>query len=101
MHKNIKSSMAIKQKIYELVESHDQAITGLRVQDGHGDFATIHTYPLIDRIFSTIKSHVTKVYTRECYYLLCKKMTYELMYIVKGEQKNGDGPEEPIFYWVC
>ena len=70
----------------------------LRVQDGHGDFATIHTYPLIDKIFSTVKSHVAK---RERYYLLCKEMTYDLMYIVKSEQQNGDGPEEPIFYWVC
>ncbi|KAJ8421812.1 hypothetical protein Cgig2_009395 [Carnegiea gigantea] len=83
MHRNIKSSMTANQKLHELVEAYDQAIIELRVQDGLGDFATIHTYPFIDRIFSTIKSHAAKIYTRECFYLLYKEMTYESIYIVK------------------
>ena len=72
MHRNIKSSMTVKQKSYELVELYGQAIIELRVQDRCSEFATIYTYPLIDGIFSTIKSDGVKIYLRYCFHLLCK-----------------------------
>jgi len=72
----------------------------LRVQHGHNDYMTLHTYPVIGGILCNVKTHAAKIYTRNCYELVCKEMSFESMYIVKEEKQKQGGVEEPIYYWL-
>ena len=87
-------------KLYRLVQLYDQVMEELRVQDGHNDYMTVDTYPVIEGVLHSIKAYAAKIYTRICYELLCKEMTFESMYVVKGEKKKSGGPEERIYYWL-
>jgi len=61
---------------------------------------TLHIYPVIRGILCNVKARAAKMYTRNCYELVCKKMSFESMYVVKGEKQKQGGVEEPIYYWL-
>jgi len=86
--------------LYRLVKLYDQVIEELRVQDGYNDYKTVHTYPVITGILCNVKAHAATIYTRNCYELLCKEMSFESMYVVKGEKQKQGGVDEPVYYWL-
>jgi len=100
MHRTIKIGIDPMMKLYRLVQLHEQVIMEQRRADGHSDHTTVHTFPVIDGVLSSIKAHAAKVYTRNCYYLLCKEMSFESFYVVKCEKQNKSAPDEPIWYWL-
>lgn len=59
----------------------------------------VQTYLVIGGILYNIKAHAQQIYTRNCYELLYKEMTYESIYVVKAEKQKGGAPEQPIYYW--
>ena len=76
-------------KLYRLVQLYDQVIEELRVQDGHNDYMTLHTYPVIKGILCNVKAHAA-TYTRNCYELLCKEMSFRVLVCrERGEAKTG------------
>ena len=83
-----------------LVQLYNQVMQELRVQDGHNDYMRLHTYPMIGGVLHSIKAHAAKIYTRNYYELLCKEMTFESTFVMKGEKQKSGGPEEPIYYWL-
>jgi len=85
-------------KLYKLVKLYSQVIEELRVQDGHNDYMTLHTYPIIGGILCNVKAHAATIYTRNCYELVCKEISFKSMHAVKGEKEKQGGVEEPIYY---
>ncbi|KAJ8427540.1 hypothetical protein Cgig2_019959 [Carnegiea gigantea] len=55
MHRTIKTSIDPSMKLYRLVQLYDQVMEELRVQDGHNDYMTVHTYPVIEGVLHSIK----------------------------------------------
>ncbi|KAJ8443296.1 hypothetical protein Cgig2_015774 [Carnegiea gigantea] len=100
MYRTIKTSIDPSMKLYRLVQLYDQVMEELRVQDGHNDYMIVHTYLVIEGVFHIIKAYAAKICTRNCYELLCKEMTFESMYVMKGEKQKSGGPEKPIYYWL-
>jgi len=100
MHRTIKASMDPGMKLYRLVQLYNQVIEELPVQDGHNDYMTLHTYPVIRGILCNVKAHAATIYIRNCYGLLCKEMSFESMYVMKGEKQKQGGVEEPVYYWL-
>jgi len=98
MHRTIQASIDPSMKLYRLVKLYDQVMEDLRVQDGHNDYMTLHTYPIIGGIICNVKTHAAKIYTRNYYDLVCKEMSFESMYVVKGEKQKLGGVNEPIYY---
>jgi len=88
MHRTIKASMDPSMKLYRLVKLYDQVMEELRVQDGHNDYMALHTYLVISGILYNVKAHAATIYTRNCYELLCKEMSFNSMYVVKGEKQK-------------
>jgi len=70
----------------------------LRVQDRHNDYMTLHTYPVIRGTICNVRAHAATIYRRNCYEMLCKEMSFESMYVVKGKKQKQGGVEEPIYY---
>jgi len=100
IHRTIKIRIDLMVKLYRLIQLHEQVITKQRRADGHSDHTTVHTFPIIDGVLCNVKAHVAKVYTRNCYYLWCKEMSFESFYIVKCGKQNKSGPNEHVWYWL-
>ena len=100
MHRTIKTSIDAGMKLYRLIQLYDQVMEELRIQEGYNDYMTEDTYLVIEGVLHSIKAYAAKIYTRNFYELLCREMTFESMYLIKGERHKSGGPEEPIYYWL-
>ena len=98
MHRIIKVGLYSNIKLYKLIQLFKQVIAKQRDKDRDSDHKTIYIYHAIEGVLYSVKSHAVKIYTRNCYNLLCKEMTLESRYAAEGKKQKADHPNMPIFY---